>query len=146
MVQDVLESKGYTVVEMSRDDSGIDVIISKKINGRLTCCGVAEIKNRISAGNQQITVEYVRNGGYLITEDKLSNGSDISFMLSVPYFLIVNIVPDKKILIWKITDESGLFLFDFETKNTKTQMTCNGGTIVRKNSYLPIDKATILEY
>jgi hypothetical protein len=99
------------------------------------------------AGSQPLTVSYLRNnGGYLITHDKLKFGSNASYMFSVPFFLIVNLLMEEKILIWQVTDDQGLFMFDFDTRETSTKMTCNGGEIVRPNSYLPVDKATVVEY
>lgn len=145
--QKYFESKGYTLMNMATKDAGADVLIAKPMEGQLTICGVAEIKSRKMAGKVPLTVEYLEsNGGYLITHDKLKFGSSASFLFSVPYFLIVNLLLDKKILIWKVTDDQGLYLFDFETRETSTKMTCNGGEIVRPNSYLPVDKATIVAY
>lgn len=145
--QRILESKGYTIMNMSTKDSAADVVIAKPIENVLTICGVAEIKSRKMAGSQPLTVEYLRrNGGYLITHDKLKFGSNASYIFSVPFFLIVNLLMEEKILIWQVTDDQGLYMFDFDTRETSTKMTCNGGEIVRPNSYLPIDKATVIEY
>lgn len=145
--QSLLEKKGYKFLNMASSDSAADVLIAKDVDGILTLCGVAEIKSREMAGNQPLTVDYLsNNGGYLVTHDKLRYGSEASNLFEVPFYLIVNLLLENKILIWKVTDDQGLFLFDFETKNTSTKMTCNGGTIVRPNSYLPVDKATIIEY
>lgn len=132
---------------MASKASTADVLIAKEVDGLMTLCGVAEIKSREMAGNAPLTVDYLsNNGGYLVTHDKLKYGSDASNLFEVPFYLIVNLLLENKILIWKVTDDRGLFLFDFDTKNTATQMTCNGGSIVRPNSYLPVDKATIIEY
>lgn len=145
--QSLLEKRGYKFLNMASSDSASDVIIAKDVDGLLTICGVAEIKSREMAGNVPLTIDYLlNNGGYLVTHDKLVYGSEASNLFGVPFFLIVNLLLENKILIWKVTDNQGLFLFDFETKNTSTRMTCNGGTIVRPNSYLPADKATIVEY
>lgn len=146
-IQHILESKGYTIMNMSTKNSASDVVIAKPIENVLTICGVAEIKSRNMAGSQPLTVDYLRNnGGYLITHDKLKFGSDASYMFSVPFYLVVNLLMEDKILIWQVTDDQGLFIFDFDTRDTSTKMTCNGGEIVRPNSYLPVDKATVIEY
>lgn len=145
--QSLLERKGYKFFNMASKASTADVLIAKDIDGLMTLCGVAEIKSRELAGNVPLTVDYLsNNGGYLVTHDKLKYGSEASNLFEVPFYLIVNLLLENKILIWKVTDDRGLFLFDFDTKNTATQMTCNGGSIVRPNSYLPVDKATIIEY
>lgn len=145
--QKILDSMGYVTVNMATKDAGADVLIGKEIDGELTMVGVAEIKCRKMAGSQILTREYLkRNGGYLITNDKLKFGQSASFLFGVPYFLIVNLLHEGVLLIWKVTDDKGLYLFDFDTKDTLTKMTCNGGEIVRPNSYLPVDKATVFEY
>lgn len=145
--QRILEAKGYTLMNMATKDAGADILIAKPVDGVLTICGVAEIKSRRMAGKVPLTVDYLaNNGGYLITHDKLKFGANASFLFSVPYFLIVNLLLESKLLIWQITDDQGLFLFDFDTRETSTQMTCNGGEIVRPNSYLPVDKATVIAY
>lgn len=145
--QRILEKKGYVFMNMATKDAGADVIIAKKIDGVLTACGVAEIKSRKSAAGKPLTRQYLRNnGGYLVTNDKLTFGASASNLFSVPYFLIVNLLFEKCILIWKVTNDQGLFEFDYEVKETSTRMTCNGGEIVRPNAYLPIDKATCIEY
>lgn len=145
--QSLLEKRGYKILNMATKASHADVLIAKDVEGLTTLCGVAEIKSREMAGSVPLTVDYLaNNGGYLVTHDKLKYGSEASNLFSVPFFLIVNLLMENKILIWKVTDDQGLFLFDFETRDTPTQMTCNGGTITRPNSYLPVDKATVLEY
>jgi hypothetical protein len=144
--QKILEGKGYTLMNMSSKDSHADVIIAKNIDGVLTVCGVAEIKSRKMAGDKPLTREYLKAGGYLITREKLDYGSQCAFLFGVPYYLIVNLLSEKVILIWKVTNDQGLFEFDFDTRETSTKMTCNGGEIVRKNAYLPVDKAFCIEY
>lgn len=145
--QKILESKGYTMVNMSTKDAGADVLIAKPIGDELTVCGVAEIKCRKTAGPVPLTYEYLKsNGGYLITHDKLKFGQSASNVFGVPYYLIVNLLVEDRLLIWQVTNDQGVFMFDFDTKETSTRMTCNGGEIVRPNSYLPVDKATIIDY
>jgi hypothetical protein len=145
--QKILESRGYTFINTAKKDSGIDAIISKTIDGILTVCGVAEIKNRKMAGDKKLTTMYLKNnGGYLITHDKLKVGQEASIVFEVPFYLIVNLLEEGVILIWKITDDVGMFTFPFDTRESTTQMTCNGGKINRVNSYLPVDKAIKIDY
>ena len=61
-------------------------------------------------------------------------------MLRVPYLGFLYLIKDKIIMYWKITDKYGNFLFDFDIKNTRTQKTINGGSVVRTNAYLPFKK------
>lgn len=144
--QRILEGMGYVFLSMSKKDSHADAIIAKDIDGVLTVCGVAEIKSRRMAGDRELTRDYIREGGYLITRDKLDYGSSCSSLFGVPFYLIVNLLCEGVILVWKVTDEHGVFEFDFDTKESSTRMTCNGGEIVRRNAYLPLDKSYCIEY
>lgn len=130
---------------MSTDSAFADAIIAKQEGDQLKMVGICEIKTRLMAQDKPLTVKYLKdNGGYLVTYEKLLNGVEASSMLSVPFFLIVRIVHENIILIWKISDENGVFEFEFEKRRTKTKETCNGGNIVRLNAYLPVEKSTII--
>jgi len=136
----VLSLYGYTFISMPRKDSTSDTLIAMDVDGILTLRGIAEIKSRRMAGKSILTIDYIKhNGGYLITDEKLRYGKLVSEQMQVPFYIIVNLLEQKAILIWQITSSEGEYEFDFDTKDTSTKMTCNGGTIVRSNSYLPID-------
>ena len=47
-------------------------------------------------------------------------------------------------MYWKITDKYGNFLFDFDVRNTRTQKTINGGSVIRTNAYLPLKEGNEL--
>ena len=79
-------------------------------------------------------------GSWLITFDKIMDGKRLSEMLRVPYLGFLYLIKDKIVMFWKITDEKGNFLFDFDVRNTRTQKTINGGSVVRTNAYLPFKK------
>ena len=144
--QAVLESLGYIVINTPTKDHNSDVIICREDNGIKYVYGLAEIKSRRFAGSKPLTVEYIRDkGGYLITYSKIKIGSDLAYQIGVPYFLIVNLIEQGKLLIWKITNSQGIFEFEFETKKTVTKETCNGGRIERVNAYLPIEKAKVID-
>lgn len=145
--QKILEDRGYMIISMSEKDSRSDVIIAKEIEGVPTITGVAEIKSREMAGSVPLTREYMsKNGGYLITEEKIHHGKSLSFITSVPFFVIVNLLKENVILIWKVTDNNGEVILDYKSKATVTQATCNGGTAKRVNAFLPIEKAHCIEY
>ena len=79
MVQDYLESKGFTVVNTSGPANRSDVILCWRYDGRLVVVGVAEIKSRVSAGKDKLTRQYLKDhGGYLITHDKIISGSALA--------------------------------------------------------------------
>lgn len=142
--QHILEARGYKFIEMCKDNSGHDVIIASEKNGILTATGVAEIKCREFIGSTPITRNSL-SGGYLISYHKLTYGASASELFGIPYFVIVNLIPEKYILIWKLA-ENGDFLFEFPVRESQTKKNCNGGVAVRLNAYLPLEKAYELKY
>lgn len=94
--------------------------------------GVAEIKCR------SLNLAQLRGfGDYLITEEKLRSGCDLSARLCVPFVLIVRLA--DAIIWWRITDRTGRPCLTWDARVTATQATCNGGLAVRTNAYLPLD-------
>jgi hypothetical protein len=79
-------------------------------------------------------------GSWLVTLDKIMDGKKLSEMLCVPFIGFLYLIKDDIVMYWKITDNQGNFLFDFDVKQTQTQKTINGGQIVRTNAYLPFNK------
>jgi hypothetical protein len=77
-----------------------------------------------------------REGLWLVTFDKIINARQVALSLGVPLLGFLYIVQDKTLLVKKITDAYGKFLIDIDITNTTTQMTVNGGSIVRSNAYL----------
>lgn len=133
-----LEKLGYVVLQTAALNSEFDAFIARDIDGVKTIVGVAEIKTRDNAGPVKLTVEYLKRDGYLITHEKVMHGQKVSKFLSVPFYVIVRLVNDHVILFWKMTDDKGEPQFDYPVRPTTTQATCNGGTAVRNNAYLPI--------
>lgn len=143
--QSLLEARGYTIVNTPGADHNSDILLCKPVDGRLTLYGIAEIKSREKAGDVILNREYVEKHGYLVTYDKIKYGAQISSFYKVPFFLIVNLLLDNRVLVWQLTDAYGNKTMDFEVKETKTQKTCNGGEIIRRNAYLPLDTNYLTE-
>lgn len=137
-IQDKLTRKGYTIVN-SQKTGNFDIYICRPVEGILTCVGIAEIKSRRFAGNQKLTVDYIKDHGYLISKHKIDRGLECSKALGVPYYVIVNLMDEEVTLVWEIDS------LDMETKKSWTKMTCNGGMIDRVNCYLPFSKSKKLE-
>jgi|10_taG_2_1085330.scaffolds.fasta_scaffold68660_4 hypothetical protein len=78
---------------------------------------------------------------WLITNEKIESGRILAGALCVPFFGFLHLVDDDTILWWKIASGDGKFLIDFDRKESETQATINGGTIMRENAYLPIEHA-----
>jgi hypothetical protein len=118
------------IIETNKErESRIDNLIIKENE----LVGLAEIKCR----NMTLTQMNDWGDSWLVTNQKIIDGAKISELLAVPFLGFLYLIPDDIVLYWKITDDKGKYLFDFEIKNTKTQTTCNGGQIYRDNAYLP---------
>ena len=118
------------------DNSQSDVILTIVDGDFLRIVGVAEIKSRVRAGDQLISLDYVNKNGYLITYEKIRYGAMVSSIYKVPFFLIVSLMTEGKLLMWKITDNFGNIICDIESIYSKTQANVNGGEAVRRNAIL----------
>lgn len=146
--QERLADRGYTVINTSGKANNADVILAKEIDGRLTITGLAEIKSRKTAGEKPLTKQYLQeNGGYLITAEKLKFGALASSMYKVPFYVIVSLMEENVILVWQITTSTGDYTEKFETKQTPTRATVNGGSAFRTNAFLKMDSKylTVIE-
>ena len=128
--------KDSYLFETNKDsDARVDGVIIK--NGELS--GVFESKCR-----DMSLMELREYGSWLITLDKIMDGKRVSELLRVPFIGFLYLIKDKIIMYWRITDNYGNFLLDFDIKNTRTQKTINGGSIVRANAYLPFTRGNEL--
>lgn len=143
--QILLEDRGYTIINTPGKDHTSDILLAKEIDSKLTLYGLAEIKSRKMAGDQIIDRAYVEKNGYLVTNEKLRYGAVASSFYKVPFFLIVNLLLDKRVLVWQITNHVGEFTMEYKILETKTQKTCNGGDIIRRNAYLPLNNQFVTE-
>lgn len=93
--------------------------------------------------------DLVDRGSWLITYDKILECKKLSEMLQVPFIGFLYLAPksskERVLLFWKITDNEGKFVFEFDVYDQETQKTINGGTIVRKNAYLPINESQFVK-
>jgi hypothetical protein len=138
-VSDIIAKEwGVETIGFGEDDSPTDKLLVKE--GVLKA--VVEIKVRESAGKHKFDWKYLeRQGSYLVTHDKILKGIELSKLLRVPFFLIVDMVHEDFLVYWKITDKKGDKKVDYTARKTKTQTTCNGGTANRENAYISLKKA-----
>jgi hypothetical protein len=128
-----------TNVKIIETDKDIDAKVDGMISQGNQLTGIFESKCR------DMSLMKLREfGSWLITFDKILDGRKLSQLLRVPFIGFLYLIPDEIIMYWKITDKYGNFLFDFDVKNTKTQKTINGGSIVRTNAYLPVKRGVEL--
>ena len=81
----------------------------------------------------------------LITYNKIDGGRLIGGALGVPFWGFLYLIDQDITLWWEIANKHGEFKEDINHRNSLTQKTVNGGTIVRDNAYLPLSSAHYLE-
>jgi len=60
-------------------------------------------------------------------------------MMRVPFILIVYLVDSQMVLGTEIATEDGeLAIPDIEVKETRTQRSIEGGSVIRKNAYIDL--------
>jgi hypothetical protein len=79
---------------------------------------------------------------WLVTFDKLIKCVEISRLLHVPLVGFLYLVPDRVLLVKKLTNEDGEFVCEFTCKNTVTQATVNGGLANRTNAFIDMSGST----
>lgn len=78
-------------------------------------------------------------GTYLISWDKIQNGMTMAKMMRVPFILIVYLVQSDMVLGVELATEDGtLAVNDIEVKETRTQRSIQGGSVMRKNAYIDL--------
>ena len=100
---------------------------------------VLEVKSR-EMGLDQLR----RFGSYLITFDKLMKLRAVAAALCVPGLVVVSLLKDQRVVMWKICDAGGRMMVPLEGKVSQTQATCNGGSADRYNAYLSLDAMEIV--
>lgn len=100
---------------------------------------VGECKTR------QLTLKQLKQfGSYLVSYSKIEKLVSVSKSLQCSGLLIVYLIPDTTIVWCKVCDTQGKILVDISRKTTTTQATCNGGTAVRDNAYIPVSDMLVI--
>ena len=84
-----------------------------------------------------------RFGTYLISYDKIENGLQICRIMRVPFILIVYLIKDGVVMGIEIGDEFGVSV-EMEIKETRTQKSIEGGTVIRRNAFIDLENFYIL--
>lgn len=144
--REMLDKIRHTMCDKHKSNSQIietDKNMDAKVDGMIVKNG--ELAGIFESKCRNLSLMELRSfNSWLVTLDKIMEGKRLSEMLRVPYFGFLYLIKDKIVMYWKITDKYGNFIFDFDVKNTRTQKTINGGSIVRTNAYLPFKKGVEL--
>lgn len=99
---------------------------------------VVEVKVR-NVSRRQMRVQF--KDEWLVTADKIDGGRALGLMLSVPFVGMLYLIPDEVLMVLKITDDQGEWMFPFDRRKTITRKTINGGEAERVNAFLPLATA-----
>jgi hypothetical protein len=105
--------------------------------------GVVETKCRPQLTIADFRVLY--ESRWLVTAKKIEDGVDIARGLYVPFVGFLYIPSDDVLLhqtIWKPGQHG--YACNVDIRNTRTQATVNGGSIVRENAYVDMSNARAL--
>jgi hypothetical protein len=125
-----------------------DILISKKDErGIFRLRAVGEFKNRNEFKRNSgipLTLDKLKgdrpNDGYMISLRKLKSGQAMSVSLKVPFVVIVNLLNDKYILCWKLTNEKGQWVKKPESLKQETQKNIAGGNKLDDVVYLKLSE------
>lgn len=130
---------GFGIIETDKNKaSDVDFIITK--NNKTFA--VAETKCRYDCDLEKFKKDY--NSHWLVTLDKLIKMKSISDSMRVNGIGLLYIVKSKTLLV-KTIIQNGNFSVNFHVRNTLTQRTVNGGSIIRANAYIDMRNATIFK-
>jgi alkylated DNA nucleotide flippase Atl1 len=122
---------------VTTDDSlsaDIDAVFYRK-----NIIAIAECKTR------NLTMDQLKRfGSYLITYAKIEKLRALTKSLQCYGLLIVYLIPDKRIVWWKVCDKDGTILVNLNKSKTSTQATCNGGVVIRENAYIPLNEMLVI--
>lgn len=93
--------------------------------------------------------ELLERETWLVTLEKIEACKQLSKLLQVPFLGFLYLRPkhstERVLLYWKITNIQGEYEFEFSSYEQETQKTINGGTIIRKNAYLPVELSNFVK-
>lgn len=104
---------------------------------------VFETKCRYSLTINKLRYEF--NNEWLVTSEKIKDSITIAKLLCVPLIGFLYLVDEDILLIQKICDECGNFTTNIREEETYTKATINGGLALRKNMFINVSNAIILD-
>lgn len=129
---------GFEFIETPKDTpADIDGVIVS--NGKMVSC--VEVKCR----NMTMDV-LVREFGkkWLVTADKIDRCVNIAKSLGIDFRGFLYLVPEKILLIVPIWSYEKGYTCRIDRETTSTQATVNGGTALRENAYIHLEKVTAI--
>lgn len=121
---------GYDVWESSdHEASALDVVFAR--GGVIMAIG--EIKRRYMD-----MAQLRRYDSLILSCSKMDAGQAVSRAWRVPYVVVAAL--DDSMACWQMTDKGGRWLVAFDSRQSITKATVNGGQAMRLNAYIALDK------
>ena len=115
-----------------------------KVDGFILKDGVVtvavEVKSR-EMSHKQLMGEF--QGEWLLTYAKIEDIAKVSNLLCIPSYGFLYLKQDKIVAAVKLCDMRGNITCKHRTLVTRTQQTCNGGSIERLNAYVDMHNAKL---
>lgn len=99
--------------------------------------GVGEVKTRNISLNQ-----LKRFGSYMVSDYKLDKIATISNSFKCTGILIVYLIPDKKVVWWRVSDKCGRILVN--AKKITKQLNDNGKIEMQNLALIPLDEMSVV--
>ena len=112
----------------------VDAVLTK--DGEI--CAVVETKCR-NFSMEKFKKEYWMQ--WLLTQDKVMQAVEVAASLHVPFVGFLYMVPDKTLMVLRISEPDGTLCADMGHANTYTKETVNGGRVLRHNVFVSMKKA-----
>jgi hypothetical protein len=118
--------------------AAVDAILHK--DEVIKAVGQASCRNN-TLGDFQTTFK----NEWLLTYEKMIKGRDIALGLWVEYWGLLYLVPEDILIRVRMFTPLGGWQVPFRIAKTETQATCNGGTAIRDNAFINIQRADIIK-
>lgn len=130
--------RGFDFIETPKDTpADIDGIITS--NGRMISCVEVKCRNMTM---DTLVKEFGKK--WLITADKIDRCVNIASSLGIDFRGFLYLVPEKMLLIVPIWSYDKGYTCRIDREVTETQATVNGGTALRENAYIHLEKVTAI--
>lgn len=129
---------GFEFIETPKDTpADIDGIIAS--NGRMISCVEVKCRNMTM---DTLVKEFGKK--WLVTADKIDRCINISKSLGIDFRGFLYLVPERILLIVPIWSYETGYTCRIDRETTSTQATVNGGTALRENAYIHLEKVTAI--
>jgi len=128
---------GFTFARTPKDQPAI-------LDGVIVRSGI--IVALVETKCRELLLDTFRGYGWraILTASKLDAGMRAAREWRVPFVFWFYSAAEDWLLVQRVCNPDGTAVIDIERRRSRTQQTCNGGSIVRENAYLDLSRANLL--